>query len=165
MKRLIGNATCRPYQVVRWAALFLLLLLSGCAAPVTFSGRPASGSYVQKGVPDFIVAGKTTREEVHATLGTPDGMAMDRSWITYGYEQNLGGGGIEVLSFNFKSAAIVVVTMEFGRLVINFDETDVVQAARFEQKTCSSESPTGEFKDKPCLDIRGRDLPLVRGTR
>jgi hypothetical protein len=157
------NERCPHGWPARIAALAALLLLPACVR-FPLLEKPVEGSYRDKGVPKFIAAGKTTRADVRATLGKPDGAAADESWYTYGYAHNRGGTGIA--TYAVAPEPFGAVTMDYGRLVVRFSDAGLVEAAHFEQMSCSYVStPHGLPKGKPCLDVHGADLPRLRGAR
>jgi hypothetical protein len=140
-----------------------LLLLPACVQ-FNLLEKPIEGSYRGQGVPGFMVAGKTTRADVHKALGKPDGAAADESWYSYGYAHNRGGSGFE--SYAVGPPPFGAVTVDYGRLVVHFDDAGRVEDAQFEKKSCPYfTSRHGIPQGEPCLDVRGSDLPRVRQAR
>ena len=103
---------------------------------------------------------------VQTTGGEPAGKALDESWVSYGYSYDQGGGGVAVCGgvYGLACVPLAVSTMEAGRLLVFFDDADVVENTRFERKTCSRLTE-GKSAGLPCLDITGMDLPIVRRPR
>jgi len=154
-----------PAQHIRTgAALIAGVLLQGCVIPIPVPERYHYTSRQNLGhcVPDFIVPGKTTREDVLLALGQADGAALDESWLSYGCAYGKGG----VFVFVYPSPAMPAFeAVEYRRLVVYFDEAGVVDRAQWDQRTCQEVEVVtqgSDVKPRPCIDLAGKDLPLVR---
>ena len=147
--------------------LMAVALLPACVIPLPISEAHRQGSRENLGdaARESIVTGKTTREEVLLRLGPPDGAALDESWLLYVSVRSKGG----VLVFIYPSPAFPAFeTVDYTRLVIYFDEAGVVERTQIEQRTCSETefiTQGAEVKPRPCIDVLGKDLPLVRERR
>ena len=147
--------------------MMAVALLPACVFPVPIQEAYRHGSRENLGAEskEFIVAGRTTREEVLLRLGQPDGVALDESWLSYGCVRSKGG----VLLFIYPSPAIPTFeTVDYTRLVIYFDEAGAVERTQFEQQTCRETAfitQGADVKPRPCIDVLGKDLPLVRERR
>ena len=142
-------------------------MLPACVIPLPIQEAYRHGSREELGAAtlESIVTGKTTREEVLLRLGQPDGAALDESWLSYGCVRSKGG----VLVFIYPSPAMPAFeTVDYTRLVVYFDEAGVVERTQFEQRTCRETeliTQGAEVKPRPCIDVLGKDLPLVRERR
>jgi hypothetical protein len=159
---------CRPIHRFQVATgLMAVALLTACVIPLPIGEAYRHGSRENLGAEtkEFIVAGRTTREEVLLRLGQPDGAALDESWLSYGCARSKGG----VLVFIYPSPAVPSFeTVDYTRLVIYFDEAGVVDRTQFEQRTCQETelvTQGADVKPRPCIDVLGKDLPLVRERR
>lgn len=147
--------------------LMVVALLPACVIPLPIQEAYRHGSRENLGAAakESIVAGKTTREEVLLRLGQPDGAALDESWLLYVCVRSKGG----VLVFIYPSPAMPAFeTVDYTRLVVYFDEAGVVERTQFEQRTCRETefiTQGAEVKPRPCIDVLGKDLPLVRERR
>ncbi len=102
--------------------------LTACGPIPIFSGYAAgSRQNIGERVPDFIVEGKTPREEVLLRLGEPDVRGPADSWYAYG--SLLHAGGVE---FGFLSAE----TLRYRRIIVDFDEQGVVSRASHVGQDC-----------------------------
>jgi len=148
-------------------SLMAAALLPACVVPMPIEEAYRHGSRENLGAAaqESIVAGRTTREEVLLRLGQPDGVALDESWLSYGCVRSKGG----VLVFIYPSTAIPAFeTVDYTRLVIYFDEAGVVERTQFEQRNCRETAfitQGADVKPRPCIDVLGKDLPLVRERR
>lgn len=130
-----------PRSAYRGAMTCLLLsilpsLLSGCV-PVRL---PPAGHVLSSRVelpdrvPDFIVTGRTTRKDVLATLGEPDGRGADERWWAYSSLFDEGGVAwitpLPNLPFN------VNVALVERQLVIKFDASNNVSDATLRVARC-----------------------------
>ena len=74
-----------------------------------------------------------------------------------------------VLVFIYPSTAIPAFeTVDYTRLVIYFDEAGVVERTQFEQRNYRETAfitQGADVKPRPCIDVLGKDLPLVRDRR
>lgn len=143
------------------------VVLAACVIPLPIQEGYRHGSRENLGpaAQQSIVAGKTTREDVLLSLGPPDSAALDESWLLYACARSQGG----MLLFIYPSPAVPAFqTVEYTRLVVYFDDTGVVERTRFEQQVCRETeivAQGGDIKPRPCLDVLGRDLPLMRQRR
>ncbi len=91
--------------------------------------------------------------------------APDESWLLYGCAY--GKGGMFVFIYPIP-AAPSVEPVEYRRLAVYFDEAGVVERTQFEQRICGEVTVLTQGEDakpRPCLDVTGKDLPLVRDRR
>ena len=77
----------------RWflALVASAALLSGCPVPLPPTYDSASRQNVGEHIPDFIVNGETTRDDVLLRLGEPDGRGPGDRWFAYGSQYSKGG--------------------------------------------------------------------------
>lgn len=147
--------------------LMAAALLPACVFPLPIQEAYRHGSRENLGAAaqESIVAGRTTREDILLRFGQPDGVALDESWLSYGCARSRGG----VLVFIYPSPAVPAFeTVDYTRLVIYFDESGVVERTQFEQQACRETTVITQGQDvkpRPCIDVLGRDLPLVRERR
>jgi len=147
--------------------LMAVALLPACVIPLPIAEAHRQGTRENLGdaAKEFIVAGKTTRRDVLLRLGQPFGAALDESWVMYVCVRSKGG----VLVFIYPSPAFPAFeTVDYTRLVIYFDEAGVVERTQLEQRTCRETeliAQGGDVKPRPCIDVLGKDLPLVRERR
>jgi len=155
------------YRLQVATGLMVVALLPACVIPLPIQEAYRHGSRENLGAAakESIVAGKTTREEILLRLGQPDGAALDESWLLYVCVRSKGG----VLVFIYPSPAMPAFeTVDYTRLVVYFDEAGVVERAQFEQRTCRETefiTQGADVKPRPCIDVLGKDLPLVRERR
>lgn len=140
------------------------LLLSGCPLPIPPGLHHGTRENLDENVPEFIVPGVTTREDVVSTLGGADGAALDESWLSYGSVE--GQGGVVFLVGGYGGVgAFGVEAVQHHRLVVFFDERGVVERTQMETRLCPKAlvaAGSGSGETKPCLDFSGRDLPMIR---
>lgn len=142
------------------AILMATLLLTACPVPIPPHSLGTRENVDEK-VPAFIKEGETTREDVFMKLGEPDGVAIDDSWVVYGYGKAQGGVAF-VMAAGGGAGGVLVESSHYRRLIVRFDDKGIVSFATLETKTCPRSavgvnSSGGE--SKPCLDIGGADLP------
>jgi len=132
---------CYRGAIVAAAAL---VGLAACG-PMPISSGYAAGSRQNIGerLPDFIVEGKTPREEVLLRLGEPDVRGPADSWFAYG--SLLHAGGVE---FGFLSAE----TLRYRRIIVDFDEQGVVSRASHVEQDCPIYNQVAP-KSAPCKAI------------
>ncbi len=127
------------------AILACVALLYGCA-PVPWvvgSGyHYDSRTNIYATVPDFIVAGKTTRREVLLQMGEPDASWIDESVIAYSAAYDTGGAAVFMMFGGPAGSPVGALPIgggetEFRRLVVSFDPQGVVRDARLEKKRCA----------------------------
>jgi len=149
------------------AAVLAALLLSGCPLPIPPGMHHGTRENLAERTPEFIVPGKTTREDVLLTLGEADGAALDESWFSYGAV--LGQGGVLFIVMTLGGGgAFGAEAVEHRRLVVYFDPGGVVERTQFEKRLCPKAmfgSDTQSAESPPCLDFAGRDLPLIRALQ
>lgn len=157
----------RPASRLRCTIYVLVtgMFLSGCVIPVPYpSGYYGPRRNVGYAVPDFIVSGKTTREEVLLALGQADGRALDESWLSFGVVYRKGG----VVIATYPPVGPDFDSYETRRLVVFFDELGVVESAQVESKACD-EVRWPILKEPrfstPCIDAAGGDLPAYRSLQ
>jgi hypothetical protein len=103
----------------------------------------SSRQNIGEGLPDFVVEGKTTREEVLLRLGEPDVRGPADSWFGYGSLLNAGG-----VDFGLVSAQ----TLRYRRIILGFDEQGVVTRATYVERGCVIYNE-GPSKDAACKAI------------
>ena len=154
-------------------ALAAAMMATGCVFPVWWGpGFGASRHNLSPEGPTFIVASRTTRQEVLLTLGEPDGEAPDESWFAYGSAWTEGGAGVAVIVIapapgaGMAGGFFGTEKVVFRRLLVHFDAQGTVNASHFETRTCR-ESSGGVFvmtggtgqggvtETAPCIDITG----------
>lgn len=112
--------------------------LTGCLPiPIPPLGYPSeSRTNLPDRVPEFIVKGKTTREEVLLALGAPDSYAVDGRWMTYSSSRH--GGGVAFVVGGGYTAGVVgaVNSYEKRLLVVRFDAHSIVSDVALEERTC-----------------------------
>ncbi len=142
------------------AILMATLLLTACPVPIPPHSL-GTRENVADMVPAFIQERKTTREDVFMRLGEPDAVAIDDSWVVYGYGKSQGGVAF-VMAAGSGAGGVLVEGAYYRRLIIRFDPNGVVAFATLETKACPHyaggvNSQGGE--SYPCLDIWGKDIP------
>jgi hypothetical protein len=151
---MIGSALKRVL-----AALMPLAVAACAMGPMLARDVPQSRRNVGDSVPDFIVAGKTTRADVLIALGEPDGAAEGGEQFVYTSVRGRGGffffsvrGG-----FDFEKRT-------YRRLVILFDDAGTVKNSRLEVASCLGSDQyreSGPDVHSQCVDVAGRDLPPI----
>lgn len=151
---------CRPIAVASSAAL----LLVGCVIPIPSGYDSDSRENIADAAPVTIEVGATTREDVLMLLGEPDAVALDESWIAY--TSSYTSGGLFILAgAGGGIAAMGGTRMRYRRLIVEFDTNGKTAALKFESKRCfefGASDLTGNGQaigTKPCLDVRGQDIP------
>lgn len=142
------------------AIVMAALLLTACPVPIPPHSL-GTRENVSETVPAFIREGKTTREDVFMKLGEPDGVAVDDSWVVYGYGKAQGGVAF-VVAAGSGAGGVLVESSHFRRLIIRFDAEGVVSYATMETRTCphyAGGANSSGGGSKPCLDIWGADIP------
>lgn len=137
--------------------------LSACPFPIPPGFHYGTRENIGEEVPSFVIPGKTTRADVLFLLGEADGVALDESWLSYGYVH--GSGGVVLLLGAYGEGGLGVEAVEHHRLVLYFDERSVVARTQFEKRLCPKMVGHGgsRRRDIPsCLDFSGRDLPIIR---
>lgn len=135
-------------------------LLLGCPVPLPPMGyEESSRRNVPATRPDWIVEGTTSRADVLLRLGSPDGEAVDGSWMGYLSSKHEGGVAF-VLIVGAGGGAVTVEGYVERRLVVWFDERGIVLKALFEEAQCPRAGLfVGEgIKSGPCMgfaDLRG----------
>ena len=129
MKSLVG-CVCAAVLVASAA-----LTLGGCVPlPVPATGYlPASRSNLPDRQPEFIVPGKTKRQDVLLQLGSPDSEAEDRSWFVYSSLLDVGGHLLADPTLRLGVGKREIVERQ---LVIRFDAASVVTEAAFKEVRC-----------------------------
>jgi hypothetical protein len=123
----------------------LAFSLSGCIpVPIPPLGYPGeSRTNLPDRVPDFIVKGKTTREQVLFALGAPDAYAADGGWMAYRSSRHAGGVAF-VVGGGYSAGVVGPVSGYENRLlVVRFDANSVVIDVALEQRTCLTANDAG----------------------
>ncbi|HTN50032.1 MAG TPA: hypothetical protein VMK32_11425 [Burkholderiaceae bacterium] len=107
-------------------------------------------------VPEFIVKGTTTREEVLLGLGAPDAQSPDGRWFAYRSERHTGGVVFVVGGGYSAGVAGGISGYEERMLIVRFDTRSIVTEATMEDRVC----PRGFFgggnssgESSPCLKV------------
>jgi hypothetical protein len=129
MRSLVGRV-CAAVLVASAA-----LTLVGCIPlPVPAAGYlPASRSNLPDRQPEFIVPGKTTRQDVLLQLGSPDSEGEDRSWIVYSSLLDAGGYVLADPTLRLGVGKRDIVERQ---LVVRFGADSVVTEAAFKEVRC-----------------------------
>jgi hypothetical protein len=133
------------------------LALGACGPTLIPAGYMAvSRQNIGEGLPNFIVEGKTTRDEVLLRMGEPDERGHFDRW--YAYESRRSMGGIAI-AMNVPPMGVGSYTMRYRRIVFNFSDQGVVESAAFAQLECVEQiDPRGVTR---CVDA---DLEVVRDS-
>jgi len=132
----------------------LCALLAGCPIPIPPLGYEASSrGNVPAERPDWLVDGKTTREEVMLRLGTPDAEAWNGNWIGYLSSRHQGGVAF-VMAAGGGGVGLAVTSYTDRRLVVWFDGRGIVTKATFEEKEC----PRVDLTERPGASSPGSCL-------
>jgi hypothetical protein len=116
------------------------LVLSGCVPiPIPPLGyRGDSRTNLPDRVPEFIVTGQTTLEEVLLNLGAPDSYSASARWMAFSSARHTGG--VAFIVAGGYSAAVVGGMNSYERrlLVVRFDASSIVIDAALENRVCRS---------------------------
>jgi len=124
-----------------------LTTLTGCfPVPIPQGEVPGSRQNVGDKVPEFIVAGKTTRTDVLLRLGEPDiGSDARPSWLfddkRFVYGRITSEGGVGLVFPIGTGAAVGYAPVLYRRLVVTFDEAGVVNSAGLDRFRCPDSFP------------------------
>lgn len=143
----------------------LALAMSGCV-PIIYGSRyeGSSRQNLADAVPAFIEAGRTTMAEVVLTLGDPDTVAADESWLVYVSRYRKGGGGaVLVLAGGGQGGLLggARKQMLYRRLLLRFDAAGVVREATLDVVDCGEADffiGQSATSSPPCFDLDSRDL-------
>lgn len=115
------------------AALILLspAILCGCLPiPALPTGdRPGTRQNISDSVPEFIIAGTTTRTEVLFKLGEPDHRGGDNSCFAYVRESE--EGGVAFLYGGGMRGGVTGIPVTFRILSVDFNSKGVVDSVHF----------------------------------
>lgn len=143
---------------MRTACLRLGLLamcagLSGCVIPVPLPAGELNNTRQNIGeeVPAFIVLGATNRTDILLKLGEPD-IASENA-LQFIYVRGVYLGGTAVVLCAFQCGAVPIEKTAYDRLILTFDDSNVVSTAVRQHFVCTSLDVPG-----PCSDLRGRDV-------
>jgi outer membrane protein assembly factor BamE (lipoprotein component of BamABCDE complex) len=148
----------------RWATLAFVgaMLLAGCPVPLPPMYDSGSRQNVGERMPDFIVQGETTRDDVLLRLGEPDGRGPGDRWIAYGSSYRTGGV-LFIIAVGGGGAAAGVESVRYRRLVVRFDDQGSVTGATFVERVCPSYSllvsGSEDGQSTPCIDVAVDDAP------
>lgn len=148
---------------LRWTPVLVAsaALLSGCPVPLPPTYDSGSRQNVGEIIPDFIVTGETTRDDILLRLGEPDGRGPGDRWVAYG-SQYSKGGVLFVMAAGGGAGAAGVESIRFRRLVVRFDEKGVVADSAFVERVCPRYTfGAGGQSDvsAPCMDVAMDDAP------
>ena len=151
------------HAIPKWTlmAVACAAFLTGCPVPLPPTYDSGSRQNVGELIPDFIVNGETTRDDVLLRLGEPDGRGPGDSWFAYG-SQYSKGGVLFVMAAGGGAAAAGVESIRFRRLVVRFDEKGVVTDSAFVERVCPRYTfGAGGQSDvsAPCVDVAVDDAP------
>ena len=149
--------------LTRWVLVLVAsaALLSGCPVPLPPTYDSASRQNVGEHIPDFIVNGETTRDDVLLRLGEPDGRGPGDRWFAYGSHYSKGGV-LFVMAAGGGAGAAGVESIRFRRLVVRFNEKGVVADSAFVERVCPRYTfGAGGRADvsAPCIDVTVDDAP------
>jgi hypothetical protein len=116
-------------------AVACAMFLSACPVPLPPTYDSGSRQNVGDVIPEFIVNGETTRDDVLLRLGEPDGRGPGDRWFAYGSKYSKGGV-LFVMAAGGGAAAAGVQSIRFRRLVVSFDEDGVVTDSAFVERVC-----------------------------
>jgi hypothetical protein len=141
------------------------MAMTGCV-PIVYGARyeKPSRQNVSDAVPAFIEVGRTTMADVVLTLGDPDTVAADESWIAYVSTYREGGGGAVLILGGGGQVGMLggaSKQMLYRRLLVRFDGAGLVKQAKLDVVGCAeADYFLGESVDSspPCFDITSRDL-------
>lgn len=130
-------------------------VLTGCPVPLVPRYEGGSRQNVGERMPDFIVEGTTTRDDLLLRMGEPDGRGPEDRWFAYGSRYNEGGvlfiagapGGV---------GGVGVSSIRYRRIVVRFDDRGVVSSTGFVERTCPSVmgGAGSAFGESPaCIDV------------
>jgi hypothetical protein len=152
-----------PNVLSRSAGLLLAAAhVSACVIPVPVRTGFESGSRdnLGDGVPAFLTAGKTTREEVLLSFGQADEAAQDGSWLVY--RASLRTGGVVVILYP-SPAVPATEDFEYRQLIVFFNASGVVERTQFEKAYCHSREwitqGASPAPKRQCVDPAGNELP------
>jgi hypothetical protein len=115
-------------------------------------------------VPEFIVAGRTTRADVLLALGEPDGGGEEGDQFTYSRIASKGGMAFLVAGAagnSMGAGTFETRKMSYARLVVRFDSAGVVIEAKVQTDACMELAVSASSATGPCADPAGRDLPPI----
>ena len=116
----------------------------------------ASRQNIGEGLPNFIVEGKTTRDEVLMRMGEPDERGHFDRWFAYASRRSMGGVAI---AMNVPPMGVGSYTMRYRRIVFNFSDQGAIESAAYVQRECVEHiDPRGVTR---CVDA---DLEVVRDS-
>jgi hypothetical protein len=135
--------------------LLAFALMSGCAPPIPVvqakGPMKSSRTNLDERTSSRIVPKQTTRTQTLLMLGEPDGRGPDDSWFSYGSMAQRGG--LRVIWYTYYGD-----WDSSQRLLIRFDEHDVVSSVQFVQRNCTDAMSN-------CLELTGADLFAVDDSR
>jgi len=124
---------------MRWAsplALLSVVLLAACI-PIPPHHSPLSRGNVPEEMPVWLEPGRTTLADTFFRLGEPDDRAPNGrtlGWVNI----NPLGGGVLVFAAGGGGAAAGAMGERYRRLVVAFDDNDVVTDRSLESAACIS---------------------------
>jgi outer membrane protein assembly factor BamE (lipoprotein component of BamABCDE complex) len=141
--------------------VLMSMLLTACPIPLPRGDTSDSRQNVGDVVPDFIIAGKTTRSDVLLALGEPDGITEHGERFTY-TRRTREGGVMFVMAAGSSAGGVSTETLTYRRLIVTFDGSGIVTNAHSEQVSCTErELMMGQgIRSTPCVSASGHDLYL-----
>ena len=145
--------------------VLLALAMTGCI-PIIYPARymKPSRQNLSEAVPAFIEAGRTTLADVVLTLGDPDTVAADESWVAYASTYREGGGGAALVLAGGGQVGLLggaSKQMLYRRLLVRFDDAGLVQEATLDVVDCTEADffiGQSASSSPPCFDVDSRDL-------
>jgi hypothetical protein len=141
------------------------LLTSACIPIPLMSGYTEdSRQNIPAQVPEFVVTGRTTREDVVLALGEPDRYADDGSWLLYGSVYRTGGLAMVIVAGAPGGGGAMGVAeekMRYRLLILRFDAAGLVSSSEVTEKRCPEWSGFvggAGSSDNPCFDLSGDRL-------
>jgi outer membrane protein assembly factor BamE (lipoprotein component of BamABCDE complex) len=144
---------------LRWAVIAGAAVLAGCPVPIVPHYESGSRYNIGERMPDFIVEGATTRDDLLLHMGEPDGRGPEDRWFTYGSRYN-EGGVIFVVGGPGGVGGVGASSIRYRRIVVRFDDRGVVSSAGFVERSCPSVmgGAGNAFGESPaCIDVTSDD--------
>lgn len=147
---------------VRALCLVLAASVAACVPVAPYSKPPGyygSRSDLGDGVPDFIVAGRSTRAQVVARLGAAEVESPDGHWLYYQSNYLKSESGAWVVAY-FPTSRVAErwpaqSELLLRRLRVSFDPAGVVAEASFEAAECRDLDPSLIWPEPPAAYLEG----------
>ncbi len=162
--RCASASQARGTRLSRAGLALVTVIISGCIPfPLRTGPLADSRTNVPPEVPSSIAIGHTTRREVLLELGEPDGTGPADRWFTYGSAISRGGVGV-ISGAGYSAIYDARRSVEFRRLLVQFDDAGVVSNVRLDTKRCAIWEHDATFVSVPCLDLQGADVGQQAGA-